>query len=366
MVDSRSSLYARARPHRGARGMQPRIWCGWLFATVIATESPTRQPTTGRWNATIVVGTHHKTGTVLLAKIFRHATKLMGVPRTKMSNRTLSSACGDLIDGGLPGVCIIEHVSGRDVRHWLQRTPLSFVHAVRDPVEMCVSAYQYHLLGAEPWLTQPLKDLNGSTLQQYYRTLTPAEGVRFECKRMAIELVETALVFNATRARANTLTVQLEEFTHNFDGTARRLFQFLGSGAVTDALVRSAAQYDLAREPAEDARHVSSSSSKQPLRERAMDEPILGELLSSLRALLGYGHTSSHGQAKDSRTHLCAQLQALCATTHVGFFQWCTYGRILHGRLPSLPECGERNANAVDFQHSAVHMSDGHNAERTS
>ena len=40
-------------------------------------------PVTGAWNASILVGTHHKTGTVLLAKVFRLAAKLMGVPRSK-------------------------------------------------------------------------------------------------------------------------------------------------------------------------------------------------------------------------------------------------------------------------------------------
>ena len=37
----------------------------------------------------ILVGTHHKTGTLLLAKVFRVASRLMGVPRYKANaNRT--------------------------------------------------------------------------------------------------------------------------------------------------------------------------------------------------------------------------------------------------------------------------------------
>ena len=28
-------------------------------------------------------------------------------------------------------------------------------------------------------------------------------------------------------------------------------------------------------------------------------------------------------------------------STRVGFFQWCSYGRIPRGRIPSLPDCGE-------------------------
>jgi hypothetical protein len=119
--------------------------------------------------------------------------------------------------------------------------------------------------------------------------------------------------------------------------------------------VRAAAQYDLARQPAEDARHVSAPASKQPLRDLALGEPLLGTLLADLRELLGYGARAragggtggsalgaagADGATAVSRERLCARLRALCATTNVGFFQWCSYGRIPRGRLPSLPECG--------------------------
>ena len=117
----------------------------------------------GAWNTRIVVGTHHKTGAVLLAKVFRQAAKIMGVGRTK-SNRTLSALCTEQLAHASPGVCIIEHITAKDVQSWPVRLSSGgastswppFVHAVRDPLEMCVSAYQYHLLGAEPWLPHPI------------------------------------------------------------------------------------------------------------------------------------------------------------------------------------------------------------------
>ena len=214
--------------------------------------------------------------------------------------------------------------------------------------------YQYHLLGAEPWLVQPLRDLNGTTLQQHYQSLSQAEGVRFECMRMALELVETALVYNATRSLTNTLTLRLEDFSHHYDSTMGRLFTFLGSGPFVESLVKAAAPFDLARAPAEDARHVSASSSKQPLRDMVMSDPRLGTLLGELRELLGYsdaGAASHHSTAAQhslssrgrapTAEGLCEQLRTLCATTRVGFFQWCSYGRIPRGRIPSLAGCGE-------------------------
>ena len=349
---------------------------------------PTAPPQlTGAWRRTILVGTHHKTGTVLLSKVFRVAAKMVGVTRARSNHSsTLSGACSDLLERRAPGVCIVEHISARDVGRWLASThvgdgeanhahphhhaqtpfavttlsamPQPFLHAVRDPLEMCVSAYQYHLLGAEPWLLQPMRDLNGSTLQQYYNALGPREGVRFECKRMIIELVETALVYNATRGLQSALTVRLEDFAKDYDTTSRRLFAFLGSGAeLTDALVNASARFDLSRGSApEDARHVSTSASKQPLRDMVLTDPQLGRVMAQLRELLGYRHLNDHkggasggagptaisgAGSRATPEELCDQLQAICATTRVGFMQWCSYGRIYRGRVPSLPTCGE-------------------------
>ena len=140
--------------------------------------APPARVVPGAWNASILVGTHHKTGTVVLAKVFRVAARIIGVPRHK-GNR---SACAALFAARAPGVCIEEHVSAASLRAWLTpRTP--FIHAVRDPLEMCVSAYQYHLHATEPWVLAPLRDLGGKSLQQHYRALPAAEGVRFECRR---------------------------------------------------------------------------------------------------------------------------------------------------------------------------------------
>ena len=289
----------------------------------------------GHWATTILIGTHHKTGTVLLAHVFRMAAKFMGVPRIK-NNRTIPGVvCNGLLALGSPGVCIIEHITLRDIlqHHVMSRAhvgerlavhnddiragsrndhgadrrnslpaphphPTPLVHAVRDPLEMCVSAYQYHTLGAEAWLRQPMRDLNGSTMQQLYTEhLSPTEGVVFECKRMILELVETALVYNATRDLPNTLTVRLEDFTLRFDDTTRRLFTFLDSGQYTDTLVEAATKFDLARTPVgnfTDAKHVSAASTKQPLRDALMQDSQMGRLLFCLRWLLGYRDQRHH------------------------------------------------------------------------
>ena len=90
--------------------------------------APPARVVPGAWNASILVGTHHKTGTVVLAKVFRVAARIIGVPRHK-GNR---SACAALFAVRAPGVCIEEHVSAASLRAWLTpRTPfihLSLIH----------------------------------------------------------------------------------------------------------------------------------------------------------------------------------------------------------------------------------------------
>jgi hypothetical protein len=153
-----------------------------------------REPMPGAWNSTILLGTHHKSGTVLLAKVFRIAAKVFEVPRHK-NNYT---ACARLFETHARGICIDEHVNANSMREWL-RPQQPFIHAVRHPLEMCVSAYIYHKQGAEPWLLKPLQDFGGVSLMQHYKTVDPTEGVRFECRRMVTELVESAILYNRTQ-----------------------------------------------------------------------------------------------------------------------------------------------------------------------
>ena len=160
-------------------------------ALQLSPRTETREPMPSAWNATILVGTHHKTGTVLLAKVFRLAAKRFAVPRHK-NNHT---ACADLFATHERGICIDEHVNANSMREWL-RPQQPFIHAVRHPLEMCISAYLYHKQGAEPWLLKPLPDLGGLNLMQHYQALPAAEGVRFECRRMVSELVESAVLYN--------------------------------------------------------------------------------------------------------------------------------------------------------------------------
>lgn len=290
-----------------------------------------REPMPGAWNSTILLGTHHKSGTVLLAKVFRIAAKVFEVPRHK-NNYT---ACARLFETHARGICIDEHVNANSMREWL-RPQQPFIHAVRHPLEMCVSAYIYHKQGAEPWLLKPLQDFGGVSLMQHYKTVDPTEGVRFECRRMVTELVESAILYNRTHRRRNVLSIRFEEFDSDFDDAFSRIFSFLDSGAAIPSLLKEAAQYDLKRAQPGDEKHVSASEDKAPLRAFILGDALLRDLLDSLSTLLGYTPGRLVGP-----NELCDQLRSLCATTNVKFLQWCLSGRVALGQIASLPECGD-------------------------
>ena len=336
-------------------------WSGVAQVPSRRLRTEVREPMPGAWNSTILLGTHHKSGTVLLAKVFRIAAKVFDVPRHK-NNYT---ACARLFERHARGVCIDEHVNANSMREWL-RPQQPFIHAVRHPLEMCVSAYIYHKQGAEPWLLKPLQDFGGVSLMQHYKTVDPTEGVRFECRRMVTELVESAILYNRTQPpstaparphdhlprsglirhvravaagthlRRNVLSIRFEEFDSDFDDAFTRIFSFLDSGAAIPSLLKEAAQYDLKRAQPGDEKHVSASDDKAPLRAFILGDALLRGLLDSLSSLLGY--TPGRLVAPNE---LCDQLRALCATTNVKFLQWCLSGRVALGQIASLPECGD-------------------------
>ena len=160
---------------------------------------------------------------------------------------------------------------------------------------------------------------------------------------MVWEVLEAALTYNATRWRPNVLTLRFEEIPRGFDGAMGRLFDFLDSGPQRPRLLKAAAQFDLARNAPGDAAHVSSDGEKAPLRAHLAADALLTPLLRSARALLGYADDGAERapppRQRPSAELLCAQAKALCRTTDVRFFQWCTAGRVRRGQIPSMPEC---------------------------
>jgi hypothetical protein len=58
-------------------------------------------------------------------------------------------------------------------------------HMVRDPRDLVVSAYFYHLRTDEAWVHAPREDLNGQSYQQYLQAASKHEGLMAEIRRLS-------------------------------------------------------------------------------------------------------------------------------------------------------------------------------------
>ena len=104
----------------------------------------------------VLAGSHHKTGTVLLERVMQLYAAEARIPFEKPTFEKCAS-----LQRREVGVCFDEHVTGAKLKFWWTpvvsaaaafRAPL--IHIVREPSEVCVSSYQYHLTSTEEWLRQ--------------------------------------------------------------------------------------------------------------------------------------------------------------------------------------------------------------------
>ena len=128
-------------------------------------------------HAPILVGTHHKTGTVLLQHIFKEACAIL-MWRCSFNHRPLPcSSPEEAVANGLQ-LCFLQH----GVRFKLSGgSSYRFVHAIRDPMEVVLSGYDYHLHTTERWANVRYKGRwNGTTYVRYLNALPLSEGLQAE------------------------------------------------------------------------------------------------------------------------------------------------------------------------------------------
>ena len=113
-------------------------------------------------------------------------------------------------------VCVDEHAKAAALGGGL-RDGAALVHVVRDPLEVCISAYQYALRSSESWLHVGKAELGGRSYQQYYRASSVETGLGKECRRSMKELRQMAELYQATRREGAVLTLRFEEIEAGFD-----------------------------------------------------------------------------------------------------------------------------------------------------
>jgi hypothetical protein len=270
-----------------------------LDASVTAPMAPLPSPSframdaeDSRDGGTVIIASHHKTGTAFsfstIANLSRHPSQrrshfifgIIGPAGNVSADIATLFAGGGTLARGLPSVTWLENANSIPLskafpastlsaaannQGWSEGAPgvprTRFVHLVRDPVEMVVSAYLYHLqLPKEEmwWLNAPglfqlrprvaralaqgscLGSDAGWSWLEVLQCLSAAEGVVAEGWRMIKADIEPmAEVRSRLDCRTSAaLTLNIDDVVHDFPASMSRLLTFLG-------LREEAAQGDL-------------------------------------------------------------------------------------------------------------------------
>lgn len=200
----------------------------------------------------LLVGTHHKTGTVWMKSVFN----------------AIAAASGQRFHGGeraaLPsdaGVFFQAHS-----RFDLPTLPVRYrgVHLIRDPRDIVISGASYHLTATERWLDRPDPLFLGRTYRQMLaRERTEAGRIRFEMRHSGRRTIRAMLRWDY--GDPDILEVRYEDLIQDTDLVLfRRIFAFLGyPEASLDQLCRIAWEKSLFSGQVQNARHVRSGAPRQ-------------------------------------------------------------------------------------------------------
>ena len=299
-------------------------WPRWYWNTY--------QHCTARGRVPILIGTHHKSGTVLMRHIMSdtcHALKWNCVFNDKPRRcRSPREAARNNID-----LCFLEH--GGRFRKLGDGLPYRFIHVMRDPLEMVISAYQYHLNTTESWAHRRQSRWNGTTYVKYLRSLPLRQGLIAEVQRSFHDSLKSMPnLYNRTAAHPCTLNLHLEDFAHDYTRTTRRLWDLLG---------------------------ITDRKTLNLLNEKAAQHNIYSRQIISR-------HSTSKTHKDEMRAHLRVAHKAYVriqeVRTQVGFPSVGREGALKRGALARLRKASPPSpqAEAADATHSPVALASASNA----
>lgn len=182
-----------------------------------------------------LVGTFHKTGTVLIAGIFREICRVSGTTFWNAS---------DYKDESEPtswNVCFDGHSDfGKLEKAAVAQLPKAII--VRDPRDVVISAAYYHTKSKEPWLHVAKDEFDGKTYQQVITELPTAyDRFKFELEHSAAYNINKMLSW-AESQDPKLLILHLEDLTSDKSLAAyHKLFDHLGMGSAFHNLGHSVA-----------------------------------------------------------------------------------------------------------------------------
>ncbi len=262
--------------------------------------------TVKRTRAQMLVFSYHKSGTTLFLRVMTHVAEALGLSLSNHYGMALK------IDPA-PDIVLLPHsLLGFELTR-----PFRAVRVVRDPRDIWVSSYMYHLLGYEAWCSNTdfdpvppigyprvdfsvrhrserwkrtyLAGLGGKSYQQNLLERNRNDGLRFELERYTDWTLEA---MRAWRLRTPALLeVKLEAIVQDFDRCMLGIFRHLGfTEAECKVALQVAASQDIARMADTDimanqhihSREISKWRSVLSIDQVAEFERRHGDLIASL------------------------------------------------------------------------------------
>ncbi len=199
-------------------------------------------------NPALVHCSHHKVGTVWFGRILSTITDNYGLRMQVLGRNDVPDPNTD--------VFLFNN------SHWFKREYLGDrafrgSHIVRDPRDLAVSAYHYHLRTTEKWALTPQERWNGTTYQEFLRAKDPEEGLLAEISRCNGS--EYAHMSKWDYNQEEFLELRYEDMLEDEPGSLRRLFEHYGlRDKERDICVRQAGAFSLDVVRAKNDAHVRS------------------------------------------------------------------------------------------------------------
>lgn len=167
---------------------------------------------------------HHKCLTVLFSNVLRQAA---GCARVAFHSTAEEGVDPDRIG---TGDYLLVHDSRIDL-DGLGSFRATYV--IRDPRDLVVSGYFYHLRTTETWCTRPNPDHHDLpadvSYQQHLRSLSIEEGLCYEMSHVSGRMIEDMASWDYTRD--DVLELRFEDIVGNERPLFERIFRWYGVGA---------------------------------------------------------------------------------------------------------------------------------------